>query len=216
MAKKSAKSPDQLPEYRKRAIERVREDIMTVAARLLATSGHRAVSMQDIAAELGFTPSALYVYFDSKQAIFTELLQTVEAELRQVFEEPAPAGADLRTRLRALLERQLELTDRRRYAFMAFVELKASCDSGRSDEARFDETAYFRSLVEWFRAEVNPAEVGELSPDDAAWLFIGICNGFFMRWMFEAQTGRMADQADAILDRFFYGVSGPDRREGSK
>ena len=61
---------------------------MAAAARCLARGGFNAVSMQEIAAEVGFTAPALYMYFESREAIFEELFLTIRRELVEIFESP--------------------------------------------------------------------------------------------------------------------------------
>ena len=51
-------------------VARTREDILLAAARALGRRGFGSVSMQDIAAEVGFTAPALYAYFPGKEEIF--------------------------------------------------------------------------------------------------------------------------------------------------
>ena len=65
------------------------------AARALARSGFNAVSMSDIAEEVGFTAPAIYAYFDSKEAIFAELLRTLEPRAGRDLRAAARSGPDV-------------------------------------------------------------------------------------------------------------------------
>src|SRR5688572_16821276 len=104
--------------------ERTREDILLATARAVAQSGFKAVSMQDIASEVGLTAPALYAYFASKEQIFAELLALVTRELFDIFDKPVPRGSTFQQALAWLLRRQLELADRRRDVFLAFFALQ--------------------------------------------------------------------------------------------
>jgi AcrR family transcriptional regulator len=60
---------------RRRAIGDLKRDLILQAARLLfETEGLEGASLRAIAAEAGYTPAALYFHFDSKEAIYAELL----------------------------------------------------------------------------------------------------------------------------------------------
>lgn len=70
-----------------------KEKILQTALRLFAKRGYDAVSVRDIAGELGITQSALYRHYKSKQDIFDSILQRMEAERL----ERGKPDADLRT-----------------------------------------------------------------------------------------------------------------------
>jgi AcrR family transcriptional regulator len=204
------------PRRRDALITRTRDDILLAAARVLGRSAWKAVSMQDIADELGFTAPALYVYFESKEAIFVELARTLGRELEETFALPAPAGADLRERLATLVRRQLEWGDRRREVFAAFLAQRMrgedlACSDPAVKRAFGGPGDYLGRLTAWMKQAVHrPGELQGVAPEQAACLLMGVMHGFFVRWLLEP-TGsqRLADQADQIVDFFFHGVSGP-------
>jgi len=194
------------------AAARTREDILMAAARALARSGFGAVSMQDIAEEVGFTPPALYAYFESKEAILAELVRTVARELAETF-QPVPAGLGFRQKVGLLLRRQLEWADRRRDVFAAFFALKMRGEGQLLHEARGKQlfggpAEHLRQLGEWIRTAARPGDLHGHDPADAASFLMGIVHGFFLRWMIHPRE-RLSDQADRILDFFFYGLLGP-------
>jgi AcrR family transcriptional regulator len=194
-------------------IARTREDILMGAARALARRGFGAVSMQDIADEVGFTAPALYAYFDSKEAILADLVRTLGDELAATFEAPPP-GLSFRQRVALLVRRQLEWADRRRDAFIAFFALKMRGEGEVLHAARGRQPwggpgDHLRQLGDWIRrAAPKPADLHGHDPAEAASFLMGIVHGFFLRWITNPRE-RLADQADRILDFFFYGLLGP-------
>ncbi|PLX37050.1 MAG: hypothetical protein C0606_11060 [Hyphomicrobiales bacterium] len=54
-----------------------RAAILDVAAELFARDGFSAVSMRDLAREVGLTPAALYYHFPDKETLYTEVLRSV-------------------------------------------------------------------------------------------------------------------------------------------
>jgi AcrR family transcriptional regulator len=206
-------------------VARTREDILMAAARAFMHSGFKAVSMHDIAQEVGFSAPALYAYFDSKEAIFAELVRTLGRELSETFDTSPRAGLGFREKVRLLLRRQLEWADRRRAVFAAFTSLHmrgepvacAKAGKGREEDA-FSPDVYLSRLARWLRqAAVAPADLGGHQAREAACLLMGISHAFFIRWISSADPDhRLADQADQILDFFFHGLSAPPRAEGSR
>jgi AcrR family transcriptional regulator len=178
-------------------------------------SGFGGASMADIAREVGFTAPALYAYFDSKEAIFVELVRMIGRELKETFATPPQPGRPLRDNVAALLRRQLEWTDRRRDVFLAFVSL---CGRGEpvgwaEQKARntFTPEGHIQRLAEWLEAAASDRrELGAHPPADAACALMGIAHAFFIRWIKAADAGqRLAAETDRIVDFFFHGLSGP-------
>jgi len=61
-------------------------DILATAASVFATSGLRA-SLQEVADACGILPGSLYHHFESKEAIFIELVEQYQAELDAIAEK---------------------------------------------------------------------------------------------------------------------------------
>lgn len=57
-----------------------RRTILAAAARLFARDGYAAISMRDLAEEIGITPAALYHHFPDKEALYCGVLEFVFAE----------------------------------------------------------------------------------------------------------------------------------------
>jgi len=64
-----------------------REVIAAAAAELFAERGYRGASIGEIARRAGVTPPVVYEHFDSKTALYRELLEKHFAELRGVWRE---------------------------------------------------------------------------------------------------------------------------------
>lgn len=90
---------------RARYREQTRAEIKEIALRQLAEGGTGAVALTRIAKEVGLSGPALYRYFDSRDALLTDLIRDAYADLAAAVTETAealPATTSPRERLRAL------------------------------------------------------------------------------------------------------------------
>ncbi|MGP4007064.1 TetR/AcrR family transcriptional regulator [Streptomyces sp. 4N124] len=90
---------------RARYREQTRAEIKEIALRQLADGGTGAVALTRIAKEVGLSGPALYRYFDSRDALLTDLIRDAYADLAAAVTEAAdalPATTSARARLRAL------------------------------------------------------------------------------------------------------------------
>jgi TetR/AcrR family transcriptional regulator, repressor for uid operon len=80
-----------------------REHILDAAERCFGRAGFHRTTMHDICREAGVSPGALYVYFDSKEALIAGISERDRAEFAERFDQLA-AAPDLLEALRALGE----------------------------------------------------------------------------------------------------------------
>lgn len=79
--------------WRRRANARP-DEILTAALDEFIVSGFDAARMEDIAARAGVSKGALYLYFESKEAMLRALIEREVAPLAQRLEAAAAAGMD--------------------------------------------------------------------------------------------------------------------------
>ena len=75
--------------------------ILAAARKVFEAEGLDGASLRAIAAEAGYTPPALYFHFDSKEAIYAEVLQASLARLGAAVAEAVAEAGDPAARLRA-------------------------------------------------------------------------------------------------------------------
>jgi len=75
--------------------------ILDAARRVFESDGLDGASLRAIAAAAGYTPAALYFHFESKEAIYAELLRASLAELGRSVDRAIAKAADPAGRLRA-------------------------------------------------------------------------------------------------------------------
>lgn len=205
---------------RERTAARNRESILEAAAKALAARGFHEATMQAIAREAGYAPASLYSYFRSKAEIFDALVSLLTKELLATFDEPVPRGLTFTQQLELLLTRQLEIADRRREMFQVFFQLRSEADfvprkKGATPRVR-GYALYCQRLGKWIEERATTDDLGAHSAEQAAHVFVGITNAFFLRWLAGDSGARIAHQATMILDTFLYGVKGSRALAGAK
>lgn len=87
-----------------------KEAILLEALRLFSRSGYEAVSVRDIANQLGITQGALYKHYSSKQDIFDSIMKRMcenDFERAQMFEVPEGSFTEMEEAYRNTLMEQI-------------------------------------------------------------------------------------------------------------
>jgi AcrR family transcriptional regulator len=196
---------------REREIAHARLDILEAAVRAFARSGLRGTTMQDIAREAGYTAASLYTYFKSKQEIIDGMSNHLTDEYVQVFEQPLPSGLTFRQRFELVLHRQLELAERRRNVFAAFIDDHPHGDPCSSEGRTFHDNFERRieSLAAWLSHNAKSEDLGGNDPTIVARLLFGMAFGLLhqYQWGDKSQPPSFVDYAPILTEFFFHGVS---------
>jgi AcrR family transcriptional regulator len=96
---------------RKERQERTREELVTAAARVFARRGYHRATVEEIAAEAGFSTGAVYSNFAGKEELFLAIADRQVADrvaeigaVADAAEKQGDAGAEAAEQLRAFLE----------------------------------------------------------------------------------------------------------------
>ncbi len=92
----------QMRESRKEAVSRHKRELILDAARsVFAEEGLEGASLRAIATRAGYTPAALYFHFDSKEAIYAEVLRQSLASLGEAVNAAVATTRGAKQRLHA-------------------------------------------------------------------------------------------------------------------
>jgi AcrR family transcriptional regulator len=87
---------------RRQAVSELKRELILNAARaIFEADGLEGASLRAIAAAAGYTPAALYFHFESKEAIYAEVLRTSLGNLRQAVSRAVSRAGAPANRLRA-------------------------------------------------------------------------------------------------------------------
>ncbi len=195
-------------ERREREIAHARLDILEAALRSFARSGLHGTTMQEIAREAGYTAASLYTYFKSKQEIVAAMYTYLTDEYVKVFEMPLPSGLTFRQRFELVLERELELAEKRHATFVTFLTEEVTTDlcssQGRAFHSNFERR--IDALAAWLQRNAKADDLGGNDPKIIARLLFGMAFGLFHQPGHAASVS-FVDFAPTLSEFFFHGVS---------
>jgi AcrR family transcriptional regulator len=87
------------PSRRQRERQRHRDEIVDAAMRLFSEKGFHNVSMQEIAAEAEFATGTIYNFFDSKEALYREIMNEVADNVLSLVTPILESNADEQEKL---------------------------------------------------------------------------------------------------------------------
>lgn len=143
--------------------ERTEAAIREAAVELIARHGFEAVTMRQLAAEVGVQAAALYRYFPTKEDLLRTLMQEHMEGLLAAWEAARPANDDPVARLTAYVANHIRFHVERRHAtHVSNMELRSLSRDNLTAILKL-RTAYEKELRSILR---DGAEAGVLEVDD--------------------------------------------------
>ncbi|CAN5506786.1 TetR/AcrR family transcriptional regulator [soil metagenome] len=189
---------------RRRATRRedVRHDILQAARELVESRGARALTMRAVAKAVGYSPGAIYEYFDSKrdilEAMYFQGTQGLEGRTRQVLEAAGPnATAIDRVAMAGRAYRSFALDHPDLYLLIFSVPHSGGTALPHQGEPSGD--ASFGSLVSMLREAIERGEVVGGNPERMAAALWAFVHGFVMLEI----TRRLPDESPGLTEKLF-------------
>jgi len=166
----------------------VRDEIIAAAAKLFAERGIRAVTIDDIASELGYTKSVVYYYFKNKNQVVWEIFNRIHAAWSQdttaIIEQDIPPEAMLPALIRRHALNVMERTAWTAIYFRDQSELTAAQQKVVRDRKR----QYDERLKEVYQRGAAAGVFRDIPANLMVSSIIGVCN---MTHMWFNPSGRM-------------------------
>ena len=145
--------------------EKTEAALREAAAQLIARHGFEAVTMRQLAAEVGVQAAALYRYFPSKEDLLFKLMRDHMDGLAEALEAALPAHGDPRARLEAFIANHVRFHVERRHAtHVSNMELRSLSRDHLSEILRL-RSAYEKELRAILR---DGQDAGVFAVDDVA------------------------------------------------
>ncbi|MGE4326431.1 MAG: TetR/AcrR family transcriptional regulator [Pseudodonghicola sp.] len=185
-----------------------RAQILTAAAKVFAEEGFDRASMTKLAKECGISKANIYHYYDSKDAILYDILDSYLSSLRDRILAVDTEGLSPAERLRRVLREILRAYQGADHEHQVQISALSALPEDQQDQMR----AYQRDMVKFMgqclhdlAPEVFAAHPGKLR--GATMSVYGMLNWYFM-WNSGAEAHERDDYADLVCNLTLRGVPG--------
>jgi AcrR family transcriptional regulator len=177
--------------------------ILDAARRVVAEVGYVDASMERVAQEAGVAKGTLYLYFESKEALFE---RAIEDGLDQLMGSTRVAleakGAPL-DRLRAAVHTGVDHARQNRAFFQAVVAARPTRRRQRGGGLR----GYVALLSELLEEGVQSGALRSIEPERTARMLVHGMSGLVAESLLDALPFPSDTEVDAMLDIFFHGIA---------
>jgi len=174
-----------------------RRRLLDASEQVFSDVGYVDASIVKITEAAGVAQGTFYLYFDSKRAVFDELVRDLNRRVRHAMKEASSQG---RTRL------EQELLGFQGY-FRFTAEHPALYRIIRQAEFVSPEMLHYHyerlssGYVEALREAVRSGEIGKLDPEVTAWALMGLGELIGMRWILWGGGGALPEHVAVELER---------------
>jgi AcrR family transcriptional regulator len=170
-----------------------RREILTAAIRVFGKKGFAATCVEDVANAAKIAKGTLYLYFNSKEEIYTTAVQLVITQLQELAAQRIQSAKGLRERLAVAISVRIEFWHEQQNLYKLLLTV------GRERRHKRQTDAVLRAGHAYFLSILKEGEAaGELEPldlDTIAWAILDMIRGANERRM-DNLTAR-APQEDA-------------------
>lgn len=126
-----------------------KQEIFITAARLFKNKGYSAVSMRDLASEVGVKAASLYNHISSKEEILNEIILTIARSFTSGIEEILFRESDIPEKLLAVIQQHVHLTADYPYGMASLNNDWMHLGEGKKEylELRKQYEQYFREII---------------------------------------------------------------------
>jgi AcrR family transcriptional regulator len=179
-----------------------RRRLLDAAEQVFGELGYIDASIVKITEAAGVAQGTFYLYFDSKSAIFDELVRDVNSRMRHAMKEESARG---KSRLES------ELLGFRAY-FRFTAEHPALYRIIRQAEFVSPEMLHYHydrlseGYVEALRSAAESGEINTIDPEVTAWALMGLGELIGMRWVLWGGRTELPKRVYAELERMLRGI----------
>jgi AcrR family transcriptional regulator len=174
-----------------------RRRVLDAAERVFGELGYHEASIVKVTEAAGVAQGTFYLYFDSKKAVFDELVRDLNRRVRHAMKEGSSQG---KTRLEAeLLGFDAYFRFTAEHPALYRIIRQAEFVSPEMLEYHYERLA--AGYVEALRAAVDTGEVGAIDPEVTAWALMGLGEMIGMRWILWAKGKALPDDVWRELAR---------------
>ncbi len=187
-----------------------REAILAEAEKIFSVKGYHNVTMAEIAAAAGFSTGALYLYFESKEALYTDLIiEKLTLMYSSVFREVA-AAKSIFEKLDAYILAHLKFVEKNTNFCRIFLrgenELSPLTIDSLRERLKEDYLDSLARMEDIIKTGIKKRLLRNLTPRDIATTLSHLVLGCAEDWLTIDAQGSLVSKKDMILDIFLNGV----------
>jgi AcrR family transcriptional regulator len=187
-----------------------RSEILAAAAKVFATKGFVATHMEDIAEAAGLAKGTLYLYFQSKDAIYQATVRQAMTTVAALTEESVRKESNLAGKLAAFISVRIAFWNERQQLYRIILSIN------RQEQHRKRSIAWQKVVVLYLQSMfADAAKAGEIPDQDflaAAWTTIDAIRGVNERRAYS--TERSTDEDTKFLTAFLLRALRANRVDG--
>jgi AcrR family transcriptional regulator len=173
-----------------------RRRLLDAAERVFGELGYHDASVVKVAEAAGVATGTFYLYFDSKKAIFDELVRDLNRRVRRAMKEASSQGE---TRLEAEL-RGFDAYFRFTAEHPTLYRIIRQAEFVSPEMLRYHYDRLSAGYIVALREASESGEIGKLDPEVAAYALMGLGEMIGMRWILWGE-GPMPERVSAELER---------------
>jgi AcrR family transcriptional regulator len=156
-----------------------RRRLLDAAERVFGELSYHDASVVKVAEAAGVAAGTFYLYFDSKKAVFDELVVDMNRRVRQAMKEGSVQGKD---RVEAELL-GFDAYFRFTVEHPAIYRIIRQAEFVSPEMLKYHYDRLAEGYVDALRAASEAGEIGELDPEVAAWALMGLGEMVGLRWI---------------------------------
>lgn len=189
----------------------IQEEILNAASRLIASRGFRAVTVDDISGEIGFTKSIVYYYMANKNEILWRIFERIDETYARGLDEALSQGQSIEDKLTRII---------RMHCLNVLTHLDWAMIYNRDEQELTDEQrakmyenrrAYNRRIQAVYEEGVREGVFRDTPPIIAVSCLIGACNWPYT-WFNPKGKLTVEEIADGYTHQLINGVLAEPRR----
>ncbi|MBP1881770.1 TetR/AcrR family transcriptional regulator [Sinorhizobium mexicanum] len=186
--------------------ELIQEEILDAAARLIAARGFRAVTVDDISAEMGFTKSIVYYYMKNKNEILWRIFEKIDHTYAKGLEEALSSGGTPTELLAKIVKmHSLNVMEHQDWSTIYNRDENELTEEQRA-AVTSNRRKYNKQIQDLYSQGIASKEFRETDPFLAVCCVIGACNWPYT-WFRRSSKYSAEDVASAFADQLIKGVA---------
>ncbi len=158
----------------------VRDEILRSAIKLFAERGYRAVTIDDVAANLGYTKSVVYYYFKSKNEILWQIINRIfEGFLDKVLQAKEQGGSPVEILARMIQQHALSVMENREWTSI-FNREEQELDTAQRKQVRRMKRDYDAAFEQVYRDGVADGSFRDIPAHVVVGGALGMCNWLYV------------------------------------